>query len=148
MGTTITIDPVTATAVAAVVAIVLQVLKQSFIDPLKIADTQRNALLRALNFLLNLGAVMLLAVAAKSFDWSNSLSYISLAVAQAGGAHLAFKVLSSDPSPAAAAAAATPVSIQLPPVNSSTVTLSDPGIGNVFPTIPRPDLPPATGPNV
>jgi hypothetical protein len=118
--TTADLTAVTAYAVsiAAVVAVVLQLIKTGLIDPRVSDSPQRDALLRGLSYLLNFGALIGVLALNNLLNWSQVLVYISLAFGQSVGSHVLYTQLSGGSSPQPAPA---PLPVVEPPANDVKV---------------------------
>jgi hypothetical protein len=107
-----------AVSIGAVVAIIVQLVKQGLIDP-RVADSPaRDALLRAISYALNLGILLAVLGFNHQLDGSQILVYISLALGQSVISHVAYSTLSSGSAPVASAA---PFSLVSPPANDVKV---------------------------
>lgn len=91
-----------AVAVASIAAVVLQLIKVGIIDPRSQESPARDALLRALSYVLNLGGLLAVVAINGQLDGHSILAYLSLAFGQTVASHVAYSTLSAGGNPAPA----------------------------------------------
>ncbi len=86
---------IVATAVAGVTAVLVQFLKDLVIDPNIKQEPQRSSVLRAANYLLNLGLLLLYLATKHQIDWSLTFEYLVVSFGGAIATQVGYKVVNS-----------------------------------------------------